>query len=278
MRSCRTELKRHRRKHIQLKKARGHFMIPTVNVLGVGVSAVNAESATAEIRRWIETTDTHYVCVSGVHGVMECQRDPVLKAIHNRAGLVLPDGMPLAWWVRGAGHPEADRVCGPEFMPYLFDSLKNCRHFFYGATDKTLAKLTDAVSRQYPDAVVVGSYSPPFRPMTREEDVEAIRLINETEPDIVWVGLSTPKQERWMAAHRQRLKAPALIGVGAAFDMHAGNIRRAPNFIRRTGFEWMYRLILEPRRLWRRYLSNNPTFVMLAAAQMARVANFPADR
>ena len=114
--------------------------------------------------------------------------------------------------------------------------------------------------------------------MTRQEDADIIRQINDSEADIVWVGLSTPKQERWMAAHRRRLNAPALIGVGAAFDMHAGNISRAPSFIRRTGFEWMYRLVLEPRRLWRRYLANNPAFVMLAAAQMARVANFPTQR
>ncbi len=253
-------------------------MIPTVNVLGVGVSVVNVQSATDEIRRWLDTPETHYVCVSGVHGVMECQRDPVLKAIHNRAGLVLPDGMPLAWWVRGAGHPEADRVCGPEFMPHIFGTLKNRRHFFYGATEATLAKLISAISRQYPDAIIAGSHSPPFRPMTREEDAVVMRLINESNADIVWVGLSTPKQERWMAAHRRRLNAPALIGVGAAFDMEAGNVKRAPSFIRRTGLEWMYRLVLEPRRLWRRYLANNPAFVMLAMAQVSRVANFPAER
>jgi N-acetylglucosaminyldiphosphoundecaprenol N-acetyl-beta-D-mannosaminyltransferase len=253
-------------------------MLPTVNVLGVGVSVVNADLATSEIKRWIEMRENHYICVSGVHGVMECQRDPVLKAIHNRAGLVLPDGMPLAWWVRGAGHPEADRVCGPEFMPHLFGALRGYRHFFYGATEKTLAALISRIGHEYPDARIVGSHSPPFRTMTREEDDAIIRVINDSGADIVWVGLSTPKQERWMAAHRRWLRPAALIGVGAAFDMHAGNVQRAPKFIRRTGFEWMYRLVLEPRRLWRRYLANNPAFVMLALAQMARFANFPVER
>ncbi|MDB5393548.1 MAG: glycosyl transferase, WecB/TagA/CpsF family [Rhodospirillales bacterium] len=253
-------------------------MIPTVNVLGVGVSAVNPSRAVAEVRRWIAEKEYRYVCVSGVHGVMECHRDPVLKAIHNRAGLVLPDGMPLAWWVRGAGHPEADRVCGPEFMPLIFETLRGRRHFFFGSTKKTLNDLIHRVRERYPDAEIVGSISPPFRQVTDQEDAEIVRTINDSGADIVWVGLSTPKQERWMAAHRGRLTAPALIGVGAAFDMQAGHISRAPKFVRRTGFEWAYRLILEPRRLWRRYLVNNPAFILLAVAQITRMMSFPADR
>jgi len=253
-------------------------MIPTVNVLGVAVSAVNPGLAVAEIRRWITENEHRYVCVSGVHGVMECHRDPILKAIHNKAGLVLPDGMPLAWWVRGAGHPEADRVCGPEFMPLMFETLRGRRHFFFGSTKKTLRDLILRVREQYPDAEIVGSISPPFRQVTDQEDAEIVRAINDSKADIVWVGLSTPKQERWMASHCGRLTAPALIGVGAAFDMQAGHISRAPKFIRRTGFEWAYRLMLEPRRLWRRYLVNNPAFVLLAVAQITRMMNFPANR
>jgi len=189
---------------------------------------------------------------------------------------VLPDGMPLAWWVRGAGHPEADRVCGPEFMPLMFETLRNRRHFFFGSTEKTLRDLILRVREQYPDAEIVGSISPPFRQVTDQEDAEIVRTINDSNADIVWVGLSTPKQERWMAAHREKLTAPALIGVGAAFDMQAGHISRAPKFIRRTGFEWAYRLMLEPRRLWRRYLVNNPAFILLAVAQFTRMMTFPA--
>jgi N-acetylglucosaminyldiphosphoundecaprenol N-acetyl-beta-D-mannosaminyltransferase len=253
-------------------------MVAAVNVLGVGVSAVNPASATAEIRRWLDERESHYICVSGVHGVMECQRDPSLKSIHNRAGLVLPDGMPLAWWVRSAGYREADRVCGPEFMPYLLQSLKGRRHFFYGASIETLDKLIAWVRSNYPDSIIAGCHSPPFRHLTPEEDAAIVEEINASEAEIVWVGLSTPKQERWMAAHVHRLNAAALIGVGAAFDMHAGNVKRAPRFLRRTGFEWTYRLVLEPRRLWRRYLANNPAFVLLAAAQITRIASFPQER
>ncbi len=253
-------------------------MLSTVNILGVGVSAVNFDLATSEIQRWVEEHEKRYVCVSGVHGVMECQRDPVLKAIHNRAGMVLPDGMPLAWWVKGAGHPTADRVCGPEFMPHLLGALRGYKHFFYGATQQTLDRLCQVFDERYPEARIVGTYAPPFRPLSREEDAEIVKIINDSNADILWVGLSTPKQERWMAAHTTALNTPVLIGVGAAFDMHAGNVQRAPRFLRRTGFEWTYRLVLEPRRLWRRYLANNPSFVLLAAAQMAGFANFPAER
>lgn len=249
-------------------------MPATVNVLGVGVSVVNTALATAEIERWIEAGRREYICVSGVHGVMECQHDPVLKAIHNRAGMVLPDGMPLAWWARRAGNPAADRVCGPEFFPHILETLPHRAHFFYGATEETLARLVT----RFPRARIAGTYAPPFRPLTPAEDADVIARINGSGADIVWVGLSTPKQERWMAAHRQPLAAAALIGVGAAFDMEAGNVRRAPRFLRRTGLEWTYRLILEPRRLWRRYFSNNPAFMMLAAAQVAHLANFPAER
>jgi N-acetylglucosaminyldiphosphoundecaprenol N-acetyl-beta-D-mannosaminyltransferase len=249
-------------------------MPATVNVLGVGVSVVNMALATAEIERWIDERRREYVCVSGVHGVMECQHDPVLQAIHNRAGMVLPDGMPLAWWARHAGNPAADRVCGPEFFPHILKTLPDRGHFFYGATDETLARLV----ARFPKARIVGTYAPPFRALTPAEDAEVIARINASGADIVWVGLSTPKQERWMAAHRQPLRAAALIGVGAAFDMEAGNIRRAPRFLRRTGLEWTYRLMLEPNRLWRRYLTNNPAFLMRAAAQVTHLANFPADR
>jgi N-acetylglucosaminyldiphosphoundecaprenol N-acetyl-beta-D-mannosaminyltransferase len=234
--------------------------------------------ATAELDRWIETGRREYVCVSGVHGVMECQRDPALKAIHNRAGMVLPDGMPLAWWARRAGGPIADRVCGPEFFPHIVETLPHRAHFFYGATEATLDQLCQQVRLRSPGARIVGAYAPPFRPLTPQEDADVIRRINDSGADIVWVGLSTPKQERWMAEHRQALNAAALIGVGAAFDMEAGNVRRAPKFLRRTGLEWTYRLVLEPRRLWRRYLINNPGFLVLAAAQASHLINFPEER
>jgi N-acetylglucosaminyldiphosphoundecaprenol N-acetyl-beta-D-mannosaminyltransferase len=254
-------------------------VVQTANLLGVGVSAVNPISALQEIGRWIAQGEHHYVCVTGVHGIMESHRDPKIKAHHNGAGMVIPDGMPMVWWLKLAGYRHADRVCGPEFMPYLLNASQRpgWRHFLYGATDETLAVLRAKILDEFPGVQIVGSYAPPFRPLTAEEDAEVIRRINDSGADIVWVGLSTPKQERWMAEHSEALHAAALIGVGAAFDMQAGLIDRAPAFLRRTGFEWAYRLILEPRRLWRRYLRNNPAFLCLAAAQLGGLMHFPLE-
>jgi N-acetylglucosaminyldiphosphoundecaprenol N-acetyl-beta-D-mannosaminyltransferase len=235
-------------------------MLPRANVLGVGVSAVNMDLALATIAGWIDGRERHYVCVTGV---------PELRRIHNAAGMVTPDGMPLAWLLKLAGYRDSDRVCGPELMPELFKRSqgRGDRHYLYGGSPNTLQLLHERLLQLAPDARIVGTCSPPYRPLTPEEDAEIVANINASGADIVWVGLSTPKQERWMAAHRRILTAPVLIGVGAAFDIHAGVVRRAPEFLRRTGLEWTYRLLLEPRRLWWRYLSSNPHFVALVAMQ-----------
>jgi N-acetylglucosaminyldiphosphoundecaprenol N-acetyl-beta-D-mannosaminyltransferase len=245
--------------------------MPRLNVLGIGVSAVNMDSAVEAIGGWIDAGERHYVCVTSVHGVMESWRSSELREIHNRAGMVTPDGMPLAWLLRLAGHRGSDRVCGPELMPRLLreSQARGHRHFLYGSTETTLARLREAIGALAPHAQIVGVLSPPFRRLTEEEDAEEVAYVNSCRPDVVWVGLSTPKQERWMATHRARLSAPVLIGVGAAFDIHAGLQKRAPHFMRRSGLEWTWRLISEPRRLWRRYLANNPYFVMLICLQWA---------
>jgi len=244
-----------------------------VNVLGVGVSALNPDRALSTIARWIEAGERHYVCVSGVHGVMESQRDPTLKRIHNAAGLVTPDGMPLVWLLRAAGHGDADRVYGPDLMLGILDASQQhgWKHFFYGASEDTQAGLRREIARRFPRAAVVDGWAPPFRPLTPEEDDAVVARINASGADIVWVGLSTPKQERWMAEHRTRLTASVLIGVGAAFDFHAGRVRQAPRLLQRSGLEWAFRLAMEPRRLWRRYLRNNPAFAMLILAQLMRL-------
>ncbi len=244
-------------------------MSQRANVIGVGVSAVNMATALAVVKSWIDHRERHYVCVTGVHGVMESRRSPSLCAIHNRAGLVLPDGMPLVWMLRLAGFRHADRVCGPEFMPRLIEEsvARGDRHYFYGGSEQALVALQARVATLAPGAIVVGMHSPPYRPLSSAEDEAVVAAINAAKPDIVWVGLSTPKQERWMAAHRELLHASVLIGVGAAFDIEAGMIERAPRFLRRTGFEWTFRLMKEPKRLWKRYLSSNPLFVVLVAAQ-----------
>lgn len=239
------------------------------NVLGVGVSVVDMGAAVRTIQEWIDRGIPHYVCVTSVHGVMASQASPELRHIHNQAGMVTPDGMPLAWLLRLAGHARSSRVCGPELMPAVFaaSQARGDRHYLYGATEQTLAKLRAGLLAQAPAAQIVGSYAPPFRPLTPAEDVEITVRINDAAPDVVWVGLSTPKQERWMAEHRARLSAPVLIGVGAAFDVHAGLSRRAPRLMQRLGLEWLYRVAKEPRRLWWRYFWNNPRFVALLALQ-----------
>ena len=238
--------------------------IPRIDVLGVGISAINMKMAVDEITRWIDEGEHHYVCVTGVHGVMESQRDPELLRIHNESGLTTPDGMPMVWSARWAGSRHVDRVYGPDLM------LEVCRvaadrgwtSYFYGAKQGVPEMLARRLQERFPGLKVVGSYSPPFRDLTDEEQLEIIDRINEASPDLVWVGLSTPKQERWVASHIGKLNAAALLAVGAAFDIHAGKLRQAPRWMQRSGLEWLYRLYREPRRLLRRYLRNNPRFVV----------------
>jgi N-acetylglucosaminyldiphosphoundecaprenol N-acetyl-beta-D-mannosaminyltransferase len=234
-----------------------------VDVLGVHVSAVNMPQAVAEISRWIADREQHYVCVTGVHGVMESQDDPELRSIHNASGLTTPDGMPMVWAARRAGFADADRVYGPDLMLELCEraAANGWRLYFYGGKDGVPELLADRLQQRFEGLIVAGTWSPPFRPLSAAEDEELVSRINASGADIVWVGLSTPKQERWMAAHVGRLEAPVLLGVGAAFDIHAGTLPQAPRWLQRSGLEWLYRLAREPRRLWRRYLRNNPRFV-----------------
>jgi len=243
--------------------------LPRVNILGVGVNAINMTTALEVIEGWIVRQEPHYVCVTGVHGVMESQRDEGLRHIHNRAGLVTPDGMPLVWLSRLKGFRHVGRVYGPDLMLALCERsvAQGYRHFFYGGAEGVPEQLATVLQNRFPGLQVVGTFSPPFRPLTPEEDREVVRMINEANPDIVWVGLSTPKQERWMAEHIDRLTAPVLIGVGAAFDFHTGRKPQAPRWMQRSGLEWLFRLLTEPRRLWRRYLINNPLFIALVVLQ-----------
>lgn len=241
----------------------------TVDVLGVRVSAIDMAQALQAIDGWIASRTPHYVCVTGVHGVMESQRDEELRRIHNSAGLVTPDGMPLVWLSRLMGFSQVERVYGPDLMLAVckLSVERGYRHFFYGGAPGVAEKLRVRLKARFPGLKVAGTYSPPFRPLTPEEDREIVERINAAQPDILWVGISTPKQERWMAEHVGRLSLPVLVGVGAAFDFHAGLKKQAPAWIQRSGLEWLFRLIMEPRRLWRRYLINNPWFLWLVLLQ-----------
>lgn len=238
-------------------------MHPRSNILGVGVSAIDMEAAMRRIDGWIEAREPGYVCVTGVHGVMESQRDENLRRIHNSAGMVAPDGMPLVWLSRLNGHRSVRRVYGPDLMLACCErSLEwGWRHFLYGGAEGVPELLAERLKARFRGLRIAGTYSPPFRPLTPEEDAAIVERIDRADPDIVWVGLGTPKQERWMHAHVGRLRAPVLIGVGAAFDFHAGLKRQAPAWMQGAGLEWLFRLASEPRRLWRRYCVNNPAFV-----------------
>jgi N-acetylglucosaminyldiphosphoundecaprenol N-acetyl-beta-D-mannosaminyltransferase len=239
------------------------------NVLGVRVSAVNLPEAIRLIAGWIDRRESHYVCVTGVHGVMESWRDRRLRAIHNNAGLVTPDGMPLVWLSRGAGFANVGRVYGPDLLLEMCRASvpRGYRHFFYGGAPGIAEALVGRLEAGIPGLAVAGIYCPPFRDLTRDELANVHTLINESAADIVWVGLGTPKQERWMAENIGAVNAPVLIGVGAAFDFHAGAKRQAPRWMQHAGLEWLFRLATEPRRLWKRYLINNPSFIVLVLLQ-----------
>jgi N-acetylglucosaminyldiphosphoundecaprenol N-acetyl-beta-D-mannosaminyltransferase len=243
-------------------------------VLGVGVSCLTLDSAVEEVSGWVDRGEHRYVCVTGVHGVMECQRDPQLLRIHNGSGLTTPDGMPMVWCARWAGQREVSRVYGPDLMLAILARAveRGWSSFFYGGGPATAELLADRLTTLFPGLQVAGTSTPPFRPLTSQEDANIVQVINDSGAQLVWVGLSTPKQERWMAEHVGRLRANALFGVGAAFDLHAGTVPQAPRWMQRSGLEWTYRLSREPRRLWRRYLRNNPAFVLNVLARPPRLA------
>ncbi len=247
-------------------------MSERVKILGVAISAINMAIALDTIEHWIAQSEPNYVCVTGVHGVMESYRVPELREIHNRAAMVTPDGMPLVWLARRMGCGWVERVYGPDLMLAVCERsvAKGWRHFFYGGGPGVPELLASRLAARFPALELAGTCSPPFRPLSAAEDREIVDRINRSRADIVWVGLSTPKQERWMAEHRAALRAPVLIGVGAAFDFHAGLKRQAPRWMMRAGMEWMFRLLSEPRRLGPRYLINNPVFAGLIARQFIR--------
>ncbi|MEX1660893.1 WecB/TagA/CpsF family glycosyltransferase [uncultured Thioclava sp.] len=249
----------------------------TTNVLGVAVSALNMDQAVSLVQDAVRTRRRGYICVAGAHGLVECQTDPSLRDAYNAAMAVTPDGMPLVWALHGDGHDSAGRVYGPDLMRLLFAKgvSSGMRHFLYGTTPESLERLSVALQSQYPGAEIVGVHAPPFRPLSAQEEREVSAVINAVKPDVVWVGLSAPKQERWMAAMRDKLEAPVLIGVGAAFDFIGGNKRSAPAFLQRAGLEWAFRLMTEPRRLWRRYAKCVPAYIWLRFLQKTGLRAFP---
>ncbi len=249
-------------------EATAHADWPRANILGVGVSAINMGDALKAIDSWIARREPHYVCVTPAHGIMECQADPSLRRLFNSSGLTTPDGMGVVWLLRLMGHRRVGRVYGPDLLLAVCGQSvqRGYRHFFYGGAPGVAEALSARLQERFPGLQVAGHYAPPFRELTPEEEAEAVAAIGAAAADIVWVGISTPKQERWMSGHVGRVSAPVLIGVGAAFDFVSGRKRQAPRWVQRSGFEWLFRLLSEPRRLWPRY-SQYPRFVALVLAQ-----------
>ncbi len=245
-------------------------ILQQAEILGVPVSQIDMEAALGTVEGWISRRECNYACFTNVHAIMECQKDDRLLAIHRAAGLVAPDGMPLVLISRAMGFRRTRRVYGPDFTLALCErsSAAGYRHFFYGGAPGVPDRLAKNLARRFPGLQIAGAYSPPFRDLTAEEDEEVVRMINASGADVVWVGLGAPKQERWMAGHVGRLQAPVLLGVGAAFDFHAGTKPQAPRWMRKSGFEWLFRLLSEPRRLWHRYLVLSPQFVFLLMRQI----------
>jgi N-acetylglucosaminyldiphosphoundecaprenol N-acetyl-beta-D-mannosaminyltransferase len=234
--------------------------IPDFQVLGVRVHAIQIPETIAQIEQWIASRDNgHYVAFTGMHGVTEARRDASLRHILNTADLVVPDGMPLVWLGRWHNHPLRRRVYGPELMQAFCEKTRSqYRHFFYGGNTGVANDLAQTLRRQY-GIIVAGTYTPPFRPLSLNEENEIAACVNAAAPDLLWVGLSTPKQERWMFEYREKLTVPVMLGVGAAFDLNSGKLRQAPAWMRENGLEWLFRLLIEPRRLWKRYLVAIPT-------------------
>lgn len=249
--------------------------LPVFKVLGVRVNAVQIPGVLAQMENWIdERRECHFIAVSGMHGITEAQHDPQFKEILNSADLVVPDGMPLVWLGRYRGHPLRRRVYGPELMEtFCRQTGAKYRHFFYGGMPGVPTLLADALRSKH--AInIVGTYSPPFRTLSEREDAEIIASIEAAEPDVLWIGLSTPKQERWMYEHRHKLRVPVVIGVGAAFDLNSGRIRQAPTWMREHGLECLYRLVREPTRLWRRYLIYGSEFVWNVTSELLSLRKF----
>ena len=253
-----------------------HTSFPRANILGVGVSALNLETAAQTVVRALEKRTKGYICVTGVHGVSEAQKEPAFRQVLNQAFLNTPDGMPMVWMGRLQGFTTIDRVYGPDLMLRLCELSvsRGFGHFFYGGQPGVPEKLHSRLKTRFPGLRVVGTFSPPFRALTASEEDELRCLVDRLKPDVFWVGLSTPKQERFMSQYWQTLNATMFIGVGAAFDFHAGLLRQAPRWMQRSGLEWLFRLGCEPRRLWKRYLKNNPLFVVRAALQLSGLRKY----
>lgn len=249
-------------------------------VLGVRVKAIQIAQVVENMQGWIRERDgCHSVAATSMHGIVEAQHDSSFKNILNATDLVVPDGMPLVWLGQHQGHVLRRRVYGPDLLLAFCEESagRGYGHFFYGGEPGVSERLAESLKTRFPGLNVVGTYSPPFRPLSVKEDVELLEMIGRAAPDVLWVGLGTPKQERWMHEHKDRLRVPVLVSIGAAFDLLSGRRKQAPSWMREHGLEWFFRLLQEPRRLWRRYLVCGSQFLAYVLLDTLRLKNFEAS-
>jgi len=257
----------------------GSAISARANVLGVGVHAINPEIAAGLIESAIDQGRKGYVCVTNVHSVMEAQNDHCFRDVLNHAFLVTPDGVPTVWIGKLQGHSSMARVYGPDLMLDLCrrSVSKGYSHFLYGGRPGVAEELSARLKEKFPGIRIAGSYTPPFRPLSSDEEEELRALVEELKPEIFWVGIGCPKQERMMAEYIKKLDTKIMIGVGAAFDIHTGRIKDAPDWIKTLGLQWFHRLLQEPRRLAERYLIKNPQFIYRVLLQFTGVRKYHLD-
>jgi N-acetylglucosaminyldiphosphoundecaprenol N-acetyl-beta-D-mannosaminyltransferase len=259
--------------------------IRKLNVVGTEISVTSYEEVVHLVGHWLPggvsagENRARYICVTSVHGIVIARQDPEFRRVLNGADVATPDGMPVVWALRSFGAKRQERVYGPTLMLRLCERAAQSGHrvFLYGGRPEVLTDLCEQLHRKYPELRIVGTYSPPFRPLTKTEDESVKIQIRDSGADLVLVGISTPKQEKWMASHQSDFPGKVLVGVGAAFDFHAKRVRQAPAWMQQIGLEWFFRLLMEPRRLWRRYLFITPQFLPLWALQKMGVTRYDVD-
>jgi N-acetylglucosaminyldiphosphoundecaprenol N-acetyl-beta-D-mannosaminyltransferase len=246
-----------------------------LNIIGTGISVTSYEEVAAVVGNWLSgnasarESRARYICVTSVHGIVTARHDPELRSVLNEADVATPDGMPVVWALRSFGAKGQQRVYGPTLMLRLCEAAARRSHriFLYGGRPEVLPALCEQLKARFRELMIVGTYSPPFRPPTADEEEHVKQMIRDSGADLVFVGISTPKQEKWMATHQRDFPGKVLVGVGAAFDFHAKRVRQAPSWMQRAGLEWFFRLLMEPARLWKRYLLITPQFLPLWALQ-----------
>ena len=249
-------------KQVDFTRSIDKSQIPTCEILGVKIAAINMKWLLEFTKKNMKALSGDYMCVSNVHTTVTAYETPEYMEVQNGGVMAIPDGGPLSSIGRKRGFENMERVTGPSYMEEVLaiSEKQGYRHYFYGSTEETLQIMLEKLQKKYPNLVIAGAYSPPFRTLTEEEDQKIIEAINESLPDFVWVGLGAPKQEYWMAAHHGKVKG-FMIGVGAAFDYVAGNIQRAPMWMQKCNLEWLYRLLQDPKRLFKRYVETNTKFI-----------------